>query len=282
MSESAAALLGDNGGAGAGAAQPSGTPAQTPAHVGPSWAPTLDPETTAYVTNKGWKEPTDILSSYRNLEKFAGGAKNLVEIPGETADEAALSAFYARLGRPESPDKYGLTAPQGGDPELLNWFTGTAHKLGLNQKQAASLFESWNGMAGGAQQKMVESQARESEQAIGSLKQEWGQKYDTMIDSGKRAVAALGYNADKLSALEAKMGTAEMLKLFATVGSKMGEDAFVGGDRSTGSFGLTPADAKQQIEAFKLDKELMAQYLAGSTDAVNKMRRLMEAAHGGT
>lgn len=274
MSEATAALLGDNGGAPAGV-QPTGQP--SPNSV---WSASFDEDTRAYVSNKGWKEPTDMLTSYRNLERFAGGAKDLLEMPGDGADQTAMDAFYNRLGRPESPDKYGLEIPTGGDPELLNWFKATAHKSGLTSKQAATLYSDWNGMSGSLQEKMQAQTAQDSERAIGSLKQEWGQQYDTMIDSGKRAVAALGYDAGKLSAIEDKLGTAEMLRLFATVGSKMGEDSFVGG-RESGGFGVSAESARQQIADLKLDKEFMTQYLSGNKDAVGKMTRLMGAAHGG-
>ena len=268
-----AALTSDNGGTPQGAQ----TTTQTTA---PSWSEGLDEETRSYVTNKGWKEPTDILSSYRHLEKFAGGSKSLVEIPGENADEAARNAFYSRLGRPDAADKYEIKMPEGASPEMTEWFKGAAFKHGLTQKQAESLYTEFNGMTGTLGQQMQEQAARNSEAELKALKGEWGQAYDKMVDSGRRAVAALGYDQASLSALEEKMGTAEMMKMFAKVGSKMGEDEFVGDRGNTAGFNLTPADAKAQIDSLKLDKDFMGQYLKGIPEAVNKMRRLMEAAHG--
>ena len=94
MSEATAALTGDNGGANPGAAEP-----QAPAAESPSWNAGFDEDTSAYVENKGWKDPTDILNSYRNLEKFAGGSKNLIELPGVDAAPEALDSFYNKLGR---------------------------------------------------------------------------------------------------------------------------------------------------------------------------------------
>ena len=109
---------------------------------------------------------------------------------------------------------------------------------------------------------------------------EWGQAFDQQIGAGRRAVAALGLDAGKLAAYEEKLGTAEMLKLFATLGSKMGEDTFAG-ERGEGGFGTTPAQAKAQIADLKLDKGFMDKYLSGDKDAVSKMSRLMEAAYAG-
>lgn len=272
MSDAAAAQMGDNGGANGGAAA-GATP--TP------WNAGFDEDTNAYVSNKGWQSPADILSSYRNLEKFAGGSKNLLELPGADADQTMLDSFYNKLGRPESADKYDLKMPDSADPELTNWFKQTAHKSGLSNKQAAVLFDAWNEMSATRMQAMNQEAQANSERELATLKKEWGQGFDAQIDAGKRAVNALGYNADQLNALESKMGTAEMLKLFAAVGSKMGEDNFVDGNRSGDtSFGLTPAAAKQQIADLKMDKNFMSEYLSGNKDAVAKMQRLMTFAHG--
>lgn len=273
MSEAAAAPTGDNGSANAGAANGAGNPSP--------WNAGFDEDTNAYVSNKGWQGVPDILNSYRNLEKFAGGSKNLLELPGADADATALDAFYNKLGRPESPDKYGLKVPDGGDAELSEWFKQNAHKTGLTDKQAATLFDAWNEMTSTRMQAMQQEAQASSEREIADLQKEWGQGYEAQIDSGKRAVAALGYDAEKLNALESKMGTAEMLKLFAAVGSKMGEDSFADGNRSGNTtFGLTPAAAKQQIADLKMDKNFMGEYLSGNKDAVSKMQRLMGFAHG--
>jgi len=277
MSETAtAASTGDNGGtASAGAA-----PAPAPAGNTSVWSATFDEGTQAYVSAKGWQSPADLLTSYRNLEKFAGGSKNLLELPGVDAEDSAWEQVFNKLGRPESPDQYGLQVPEGASPELTEWFKGTAHKLGLTAKQAQALYQEWNGMSGSLQEKMQAQMAQQSEQAIDSLKQEWGQQFDSMVDSGKRAVRALGLDEGKLSDMESKLGTAEMLKLFATLGQKMGEDSFAGGERSgSGSFGLTPAAAKQQISDLRSDQRFMQEYISGNPDAVNKMKRLMEAAY---
>lgn len=274
MSEATAALTGDNGSTNPGAT--SGAPAPA---AGAVWGAEFDEDTGAYVSAKGWKSPTDLLTSYRNLEKFAGGSKNLLELPGENASEDALNQFYAKLGRPEAAEKYGFDVPEGGDPELTNWFKQTAFKHGLSQKQAQSLFADWNGMSGSMQEKLTAQRAEESQRGMAQLKSEWGQGFDKMIDSGKMAVRALGLDEAKLAQFEDKLGSAEMLRLFATLGSKMGEDSFAGGERDGAGFGTTPAAARQQIADLKMDKEFMSQYMNGNPDAVSKMKRLMDSAY---
>jgi len=272
-----AALAGDNGGAGAGAAQ--GTPV---AGSAAPWYGQADEATAAYIQNKGWDSPIKAIESYRNLEKFAGGSKSLIEVPGDDAPPEKLGEFYDRLGRPKAPAEYGLQVPEGADKGLAEWFTKTAHEQGLTARQAKGLFEQWNAMAGERGQAMEAAQAEATETGIRELKREWGQAYDANITAGRRAAGALGYDEAKLSALEGKLGTGEMLKLFATLGSKMGEPSFAADGRSgnAGGFGTTPAQAQAQISDLKLDKGFMERYMGGDKDAMAKMQRLMEAAHG--
>lgn len=277
MSEATAALMGDNGSTGEGQAGATGA---GEAGQSQAWNSGFDEDTNVYIEKKGWKGVNDVLTSYRNLEKFAGGAKNLVELPGDDADPDTLNNFYNKLGRPDAPDKYGIEAPEGADKGLMDWFRQTAHQHGLSDKQAKGLFEAWNSMIGEKMQSMQQEQAQQAEMDIGTLKKEWGKAFDEKIDAGKRAVSALGYDEQTLNNLESKLGTAEMLKLFATIGSKMGEDAFVGTGRESSGFGLTPAAARQEISDLRMNKDFMTQYLNGNQDAVAKMKRLMEAAHG--
>jgi len=270
MSEAAAALSGDNGGADTGAAGTQATP----------WNAGFDEDTQAYVGVKGWQSPADLLTSYRNLEKFAGGSKALVELPGEDADPQKINEFYAKLGRPDSPDKYDLKMPADADPKVTDFYKNLAHKHGLSAKQAAGLYGEWNEFVTGLGHQSEAEMVAASEREVADVKKEWGQAFEQNLDAGRRAAAALGYDQAKLDAMEAKLGTAETLRLFATLGSKMGEDSFAGGEREGSSFALSPATAKQQIADLKMDNQFMAKYLNGDKDAIAKMTRLMESAHG--
>lgn len=283
MSETAAAALsGDNGSAGAGAAQPGA--AGTPAAGGAApWYGQADEATAAYITNKGWDNPIKAIESYRNLEKFAGGSKSLIELPGDDAPPEKVSEFYDRLGRPKSPAEYGIQPPEGADKALADWFTKTAHDQGLNAKQAKGLFEQWQAMSSERVQAMEAEAAQATEIGIRDLKREWGAAYDANITAGRRAAAGLGFDEAKLSSLESKLGTGEMLKLFATLGSKMGEPDFAVNGRSgdAAGFGTSPAAALQQISDLKNDQGFMTRYMSGDKDAMAKMTRLTGLAYPG-
>lgn len=268
MSEGTAALMGDNGNAEPQENVPEST-----------WTSGLNEDTSAYVQNKGWQGVQDVLNSYRNLEKFAGGSKNLVELPGVDADEEAMSAFYNKLGRPESADAYQIDSPDDADTELTEWFKNTAHVAGLTDRQAAQVYSAYNEMLQGRMEAAQQDSVQVSEQAVADLKKEWGRGFDTQIEAGKRAANVLGYDEASLSELENKLGTADMLRLFATVGSKIGEASFKGGEQNDSGFSVTPVQAQQKLNDLKMDKSFMDQYMAGNKEAVSKYTRLMEAAY---
>lgn len=286
MSEATAALTGateasssDNGSTNGGAIDTS-TNNVADVNAGSSWKEGFDEETSAYVTNKGWEGPDSMLESYRNLEKLAGGNKNILEMPGVDATDEQMSDFYNRLGRPETAADYSFDLPEGGDGDMLDWFKTTAHKHGLSDNQAKDLFADYEAMAGDRVENATNDLRQQSETDISDLQKEWGRDYEKNVDSGKRAVNALGYDEQSLSSLENKMGTSEMLKLFSQIGSKMGEDAFVDGDSDGSGFGGSPAAARQQLADLRLDKSFMDKYMSGDKDAINKFTRLMEKTHG--
>ena len=246
-----------------------------------AWDAGFDDAARGFVENKGWAGPGDMLTSYQNLEKFQGGSKNLIEIPGEGADDAAHAAYLTALGRPATVEDYKFTeVPDGSSPELEAWFRQAAFDAGLSGERADAMFKGLN--TWGAEQATAQNDARaaEEEADIAAVKKEWGAAYEQNLSQGKQAVAALGYDEASLSALEEQMGTGEMLKLFAKVGSVMGEPAFHGDTGGGGQFTKTAEAAKHEISDLKLDEKFMAKYLDGDKDAMAKMTKLTEVAYG--
>jgi len=289
MSDNAtAALMGDNGGAGdtsasdkvldTNAASDTGTaPVTSPTEK--TWTAGLNEDSLAYVNNKGWDSPDKVLESYRQLEKFAGGSKNLLELPGDEASADTMDAFYGKLGRPDTAEGYSFKASEGADADLDGWFRNTAYEMGLSDKQAATLYDSYNEKAGSQMESMVNQRAEQAEADVKAIQKEWGRDYEKNLDAGRIAVEALGYDQEALSQFEEKLGTADMLKLMSTIGSKMGEGDFHV-DGNNGGFGTSPASARVEIEQLNLDDSFQKRYLSGDKDAVSKMSRLMSKAYG--
>lgn len=251
MSEGASILTGEPVAAPAG--EPSGEAPTGETAQPESWSSGFDEATQAYVNNKGWDTPDKVLESYRNLERFQGGAKNVVEIPGEAADENAMEAFYTKLGRPESPDQYGIEGDEA--------FAKAAHELGLNKNQAAKLHEHLLNSSDEAFKAQEEQYEQEDAQALDVLKQQWGRDFDKNMLAGDKAAAALGYDRESIQKLQDGMGLKATIELFSKVGSMMSEPDFITGQ--DGDFSQSEYSARQELEALKMDSKWMDEYLAG-------------------
>src|SRR6185437_3686507 len=97
-----------------------------------------------YPTLTKFKDLPSLAKSYAELEKSYGSS---LRMPAPDAPQEERDAFYSKLGRPESPDKYEIKFGEGVavDDKLLGSFREAAHKLGLSQQQAQALGEWWAG-----------------------------------------------------------------------------------------------------------------------------------------
>jgi hypothetical protein len=98
------------------ASTPAPAPASTPApDAAAPWHGLTDPDAAAYISNKGWTAPADIVKSYQGVEKLIGrDPSTLITMPRMDDPEGVKSVFQ-KLGLPESPDKYDMTVglPKG-------------------------------------------------------------------------------------------------------------------------------------------------------------------------
>ena len=252
---------------------------QAPAPQG-NWFDAFPEDVRGTVQTKGWASPLDAIQSYTNLEKFLGADKSgrgLV-IPKDDATPDEWGQVYDRLGRPQSPDQYKISMPDGAPPEFAQAAAGKFHELGLNTKQAEGLAAWWNQQTEtmlGARQTQT-TQAAEMEMA--QLQQEWGKEFDVNIELGRRAARQVGVDEATLSKLEEAMGTKWMLEHFSTIGKGMGEDSFVDGSGG-GKFGMSPEAARVRINQLKSDPSWSNKYLSGDSDAKAELERLMRSGY---
>jgi len=247
-------------------------PAGNPAPTAPAWyAPEgLDPNTSTQlgelVKAKGWKGPADALLSYQNLERVFGADKagRTILAPKSDDDADGWNAVYNRLGRPESPDKYGLPVPEGDDGSFAQAAAPVLHELGLTTRQAKGLAEWWNKASSARIEAEGEAFAKSSEAEYAALKGEWGTAAAQNEELAKRAVLKFskeaGIDEAAFDAMERAIGTAKVMKLFHAIGAQFSESSFVASDTPTGG-ALTPAQAKQKVAGMFADKEFMARYM---------------------
>jgi hypothetical protein len=218
------------------------------------------------VKAKGWKGPADALLSYQNLEKVFGADKagRTILAPKSDDDADGWSGVYNRLGRPESPDKYGLPVPEGDDGSFATAAAPVLHELGLTTRQAKGLAEWWNKASAARVEAEGESFSKASEAEYAALRGEWGAAASQNEELAKRAVLKFskeaGLDEGSFDAMERAIGTAKVMKLFHAIGAQFREADFVASDAPS-SGALNPSQAKNKVASMFADKEFMARYM---------------------
>lgn len=242
-----------------------------------------DADLKGYVDNKGWKSSVEAVTSYRNLEKAFGADKagRTVILPSKD-DPAEWDGVFNKLGRPETADKYNLDEPADADKDLTKWFKDTAHKHGLTDKQAKSLFADYNGLSAQRMTQLNEQSATKIAADKETLQREWGGAHEAKMAEAVKAATTFGFTKEEIDALENTVGYAGVMKKFSAIGAALGDGKFVTTDTRGGQFGaLTPAAANQRIAELRADKDFTAR-LIGGTDKVAQEQwdSLHRAAYG--
>jgi len=237
-------------------AQPT-TPVATPAaQPTSSWKDSISEEYRADPSIEKFTEIDALAKSYINATKMIGQDK--IVIPTKNSTQEAWDEAYAKLGRPESADKYALDVKSDVvpfDETAIKSFAEQSHKLGLNNKQAQCILEFYkNNMEGSAQQAKIDTETAQS-QAEQQLRQEWGRDFDGKVKQAG-ALAKANINPEVLD-MTLSNGTRlgdhpEIIKGFAKIANMMSEDKIV----STESENVnTVADIETEISAITNDTD---------------------------
>jgi len=205
------------------------------------------------VETKGWKTSADALTSYQNLETLIGAEKagRTVVLPKDDKDVEGTKAFRAKLGVPESADKYELPMPEGTDPTFAKAASDWFHKAGIPKTSAQGIVKEWNAYV----EKLVkEGEAAEvaaSKQAADQVRAEWGADAPKKEEFARRAFRQV-LGEDKIAQYEKALGTAEFLKLAALIGDKIAEPGAAGEGGGGGSFSPNKATAQAKLDEMRL------------------------------
>lgn len=263
-----------------------GTPGAAPATPKPAGAPTwtegFDADLAEFVSSREFKDPKTLAESYRNLEKLRGvTADKLLKLP-ELGDDKGWNEVYTKLGKPPTPEGYGFKPNDPANPGFTDWAKDTFHKLNLTAEQGQTLVKQFNEFTE-AQHAQAQAQhtAKVQEQVV-SLKKEWGAAFQQNVNRAQAAYRQFGIPDAAIDSLEKAMGFDGVMKVFHSLGSKVGEHTFVGSDGGPG-FGdnmmLTPDQAQAKIKALKKDGDWTGKYLKGDIKARTQMEQLLKMAY---
>lgn len=95
------------------------------------------------------------------------------KLPDE-GDAKGWQELYAKLGRPEKIEDYGITVPEGSDGIFLNTALGWMHEGGLNKKQVEIVVNKYNEYAAAQQKSAQENIANQNTANREKVIKSWG------------------------------------------------------------------------------------------------------------
>ena len=236
------------------------------------------PVETGQAPSEDWKAslPEDIrdnqlihnANSIESLAKTAIHAQSMIgadklAIPGKWANDDDWNNVYTKLGKPEDAQGYKLEIKEGTqvDKDMESWYRGLAHKAGLNDRQANTIFQEY--MTKEAELKAANAPPSPEDveiikgEAEIALKKEWGKAFDTRMNEAKGVLSEFApKDFDQLLTKDGvPLGNDPVfIKTLANIGnyinSKLGEDKMIGNKQQPQ---YTPADAEKEIAALRGD-----------------------------
>jgi len=225
----------------------SGDPKTETPQTNVDWKASLSDEVRSDKSLENIKDIEGLAKSYVHAQKMVGADK--IPVPNKYATDKDWDAVYEKLGRPKSADGYKFDLPQDKkvDEVSLKEFSTQAHKLGLLPGQAQGMVKFYNEMTAKSLQDADGKALAAREASEKTLKQEFGQAYDQKVTQAATLAKSVGATDILNRNLEdgTKLGDhPDMIKVFAQLASKMGEDSIV---QASGPTYLTPSQIEKQI-----------------------------------
>lgn len=248
----------------------------------PNWYDSLNltDESKGMIEVKGFKDPNDLIKSYRNIESLVGVDKNdIIRIPkAAEGEEPDYTEVFKRLGRPDSGADYEL-----GDSDFAKAAAEEMLKIGLSKKQAKAL-DGWlseynKSYMQTKEEQFAAEQKAKMDESISALQKSWGAKYDENLQVAKNAVAdaakSFGLTSDALDKIGDVIGIEMAAKLFYALGSAQPGD----GSKNIQNYSSHAGNETPEIAQFKLaemysDPETAKRIAAGDKKTFTELNRL--------
>lgn len=232
-------------------------------------------ENRSFITSKGFKSADDIVVALQ-------AADNMISLPTDKSTEEELNAFYNKIGRPESADKYDFKIEEGQSDEFAKQIAPALFAAGISQRQLSALVPKWNEIMSANQAAQAKAQEEEFNKATAQLKKEWGADYEANETLAKRATQALGLKAEEVDSLVKVKGTAWVYKTMSKIGKGIGDGKILGTNGTKNEANLNdPAQAKAEIARLLKDPQFGADFVKGDAKAREKWDRLHKIAYQG-
>lgn len=158
------------------------------------------------------------------------GATAFIEKLPDDSDEKGWQDLYAKLGRPEKIEDYGIKAPDGADGTFLNTALSWMHESGLNKKQAETVINKFNEYASGQQKIAQENLANQNAANREKVIKSWGSEVEANTAILQNAVQRFFPDAviEKFNSA-GLLNDPDLVNAVLAIGKALGEDKTVTG-----------------------------------------------------
>ncbi len=264
---------------------PADPPADPPPADPPADPPPADPPAGAWWDGEAFKEVRDhvvksglttedrddallkAITMHKGAETMLGGkAEGLLQKPKDGQDLGEyLRANAETFGIPESAEAYdlgidteNLPAGVGYDAKLDGAVREVAFQHGIGNSALKALAGAYTEHLAKVEDGINTEYSNAKAELDQKLQADWGDQYNAKVNLAQRAAQFIGEKAGLDSAglelasqaLAAKGGDASTLRMFAAIGEMLGEDTLITGGAPQHLGGMTPAEAKAELERF--------------------------------
>lgn len=214
------------------------------------------------IKGKDWNEAGPLLAkSYLHAQRLVGADK--IVLPTDKSTPEEIAAFRSKIGVPAKPEEYTFKLPEGLKPEGLNKDRISAwqkemHEAGLPKAAADRLLSRYLAEEHTAVTSAAAARTKELETNELTLKQEFGVKFDEKVNNARFAMRTFGN--DTLAQLLDSTGMGsnpEVVKFFAAIGEKLGDDSARGAGGSGGNVHASPELAQAALNSFNTNADNM-------------------------
>lgn len=140
---------------------------------------------------KQYKDLNGFIKSHLEQEKMVGRA--VAHIPKEDSTQEQWDKYFAKIGRPESVDKYNIPEiekPEDyvSNDELIGIFKELSHKSGLTQKQFESILNGVESYSINAYNSLKEEQNKKDAEFESLLDKTFGNEKESTINNVKNLI----------------------------------------------------------------------------------------------
>lgn len=265
------------------------------------WFDGYDEPTKAYIASRGLSDKDasaaflETAKAHQEAQAYIGVPKEqLLKLPKADAPPEEWDDVYLKLGYSKNADDYkldGLKYADGTDVAdgFKDFVRERAAELHLSPAATTKLAEELIKHTESGTAARTADETAASTKALEQLRQSWGPNYEAnkvIADNAYTAImTAAGFDQTTMTKaiqqLGAASGKAEVMQMLLSVGQKLGEDKFVGGDGPPGNLG--PRNAEQavaRIDELKKDSTFTKRWLEGGTAENKEMTDLHTLAYG--